>query len=134
MILWITWFLHSHYFYLLMIFISCAYMCFIDLESRWSCDLHVFHGIYSCFIPYLKDFALVFKYYLKLVFILQLVVIFKLVKLFSKLTFENPYHPRTVGWETMSCMLKLKIYLNMCMKGRESVSYTHLTLPTIYSV
>ena len=36
-------------------------MCLIDFECWWSCDLHVFHEINSCFIPYLKDFVLVYK-------------------------------------------------------------------------
>ena len=44
--------------------------------------------------------------------------VFKYVKIFSNHIFENPYLQMAVGWTTMPCMLKLKIYLNMCMKGR----------------
>ena len=97
---WFCW-LHDSYTHIILIYswfcFHELYMCFIDLECRWSCDLHVFYGIYSCFIPYLKNFVLVFKIILKLVFIFQLIVIFKHVKLFSNHIYENPYLLRAVG-------------------------------------
>ena len=37
------------------------------------------------------------------------------------------YRPATFAWETPE-------YLQMTPEGIETVSYTHLTLPTIYSV
>ena len=101
----ITWLLHSHYSYLLMIVVFYElYTCFIDFECRWSCDLHVFHEKYSCFIPYLNDFVLVFKIIIKLVayfFILE--EFSNLSKLFLKLIFEYPFHRRTDGWATTPC-------------------------------
>ena len=92
------------------------YMCFIDIECRWSCYLHVFHGIYFCFIIYLKDFVLVFKFHHVtscVFFIFDRV--FNCAKTIFKL-FENPY-PSKGGWLGDHALYALlKIYLNMCMK------------------
>ena len=63
----------------------------------------MFSWIYSCFIPYLKDFVLVYKFSIKLVRILHFGRVFKYAKLIFKLIFENPYQRlRAVGWATMS--------------------------------
>jgi len=42
------------------------YMCYIDFECHWLSDFHV-SWISSCFIPYLKDFVLVYNFIIKLV-------------------------------------------------------------------
>ena len=42
------------------------YMCYIEFECHWLSDFHV-SWISSCFIPYLKDFVLVYKFIIKLV-------------------------------------------------------------------
>jgi len=65
--------------------------------------------IYSCFIPYLKDFVLVYKFSMELVCILHFGRVFKYAKLIFKLIFENPYQcRRAVGWTIMSCMLLIE--------------------------
>ena len=58
--------------------------------------LTFFHGIYSCFIPYLKDFVLVCKIILKLVHILHFGRVFKLVKIIFKSYFWKPLPSK--GW------------------------------------
>ena len=71
-------------------------MCFIDFECQLLSDFHV-SWIYTCFIPYLKDFVQVFKIIIKLVayfFILEEFSI--MLKLFSNPIFESP--PSKGGW------------------------------------
>ena len=70
-------------------------ICFIDFECWWSCDLHVFYGIYFCFIPYLKDFVLVYKFFIKLVRILHCGRVFQQT-IFSNLFLKTL--PITGGW------------------------------------
>ena len=87
----LTSFLFSHDF----IFTSLIWALYI-FECHWLSDFHVFHGIYSYFIPYLKDFVLVFIIIFKLVIILQLIEFSKMLKLFSILCLKT-HHPMG-GW------------------------------------
>ena len=77
-----------------------------------------FMKIIFCFIPCLKDFVLVNKtFHLTSYGILQFGrSFFFQTKLIFKSIFENPYHLREVGWESMPCMFILKILLNLCMR------------------
>ena len=85
----------------------------------------MFHGIYFCFIPYLKDFVLVFKFFIKLVRILHMVEFSNLLKLFSNLFLKALTHFKG-GWMGDHALYALlKILLNICMKWVVgSMSYT----------
>ena len=66
-------------------------LCYIDFECWWSCDLHVFHGIHSYFIPCSKDFVLVFKIYHKTSSYSSFFVEFSnMLNLFSNLFLKTP--------------------------------------------
>ena len=73
--------------------------------------LHEIYDLVSCFEESITSY---FKNYLKLVHILLLVEFLTILSYFQNPIFENPYLQRAAGWATMPCMLKLKIYLNMC--------------------
>jgi len=54
------------------------------------CDLHVFHEKQVCFIPYLKDFVLVYKFFhLTSCYILRFGRVFQTYFMFKPI-FENP--------------------------------------------
>ena len=101
---WLRDFLHSMFDVYSWFLFHEAIWALLICECWWLCDFHI-HGYISWFNPYLKDFALVFKFILKLVHILHLVEFFKLVKVFSNHILENPYNQRVDGWATTSCML-----------------------------
>ena len=83
-------------------------MCLIDFKCLVPCDLHVFHEKYFCFIPYLKDFVLVNKFFhLTSCGILCYGRDFQTYYTFKPI-FENPYLLRAVSWETMPCMLSIE--------------------------
>ena len=101
-------------------------ICFIYFECWWLCDLHVFYGIYSCFIPYLKDFVLVYKiFHITSCDILHMVEIFKHT-LFSNLFLKTPTF--TGGWlgdhAHVCFIVKIILNLNMCWED----SYMMYTL------
>ena len=98
--------IHSLYLIFSHDFIFMSMICAYRLLSVWrSCDSHVFHEISSCFIPYLKDFVLVFKIVIKLVAVFSLLVEFSnMLNLFSNLFLKTPTHLRVVGSATMPCM------------------------------
>ena len=77
---------------------SWDYMCFIDLWVLMIMWLTCFHGIYSYFIPYLKDFVLVFKIIIKLVtYFFVLEVIFQLCLNYFHILFWKSL-PSKGGW------------------------------------
>jgi len=106
----------------LMIYFHEYYMSYIDFECWWLCDFQV-SWIYSCFIPFLKDFVLVYKFFIKLVRILHFGRVFKFAKLILKLIFENPYLQRAVGWAIMPCMLLIENPFQTCAWKGSSMSY-----------
>ena len=74
MIMCFTYIVYTHltYCFLMILFSWVSYW----LYRFWVFDDHVifmFHEIYYCFIPFLKDFGLVYKFIIKLVRILHLV-------------------------------------------------------------
>ena len=106
-----SWFYWLHDFCTLYISFVYSWFWFMSLYEFYrflSIDflvVFIYYGIYICFIPFLKDFVLVFKIIIKLVSYSSIGRVFKYVKRVSNLIFENPYHPRTVGWAIMSCVL-----------------------------
>ena len=102
-----SWFLfHEH---------ICASSLF---ECRFSCNFYT-TWIHLYFIPYLKNFVLVFKVIIKLVSLFfNLVKFSNMLNYFQTLIFENPTFKD--GWMGVYALytLTLKIYLNMCMKKR----------------
>ena len=93
----IPWFCWLHNFLHSMFGVYSWFFCFMRLyELYWyvsvdDCVIFMFSWICYCFISYLKDFVLVFKFFHKTncVF-LHLVEFFKLVKLFSNLFLKTP--------------------------------------------
>ena len=92
-------------------------------ECWWLCDFHV-SRIFSCFILFLKDFVLVYKFIIKLVVYSSRSRVSNILSYFQTHIFENPYHRRAVGWTIMPCMLKIEYSFNMCMNRMVGMSYT----------
>ena len=119
---------HSHYLMFSHDFVFMSLICALYILSVNCWAIFMFSWIYTCFIPYLKDLGLVFKIIIKLARILHFGRVFKHVKIILKSYFWKPYHLRVAGWAIMHCMLKLKIFVNMCMKGRYYEFYTWSSL------
>ena len=71
-------------------FIFMSIICALLILSVNDHVIYMFFMKYIFFIPYLKDFVLVFKFFLKLVRILHYGRVFQTYYIF-KLIFENPY-------------------------------------------
>ena len=114
MILLITWLCFHEY-----------DMCFIDFECWWSCDLHVFHEIYSCFISCLKNFVLIFQIYHKTSYVILHLEEFSIMLNYFQTYFWKPL-PLKGGWMGDHALwAELKIFLNKCMIGwKVFMSYT----------
>ena len=87
------------------------------LYNFWVFGDHVifmFHEKYFYFIPYLKDFVLVFKFFIKLVRILHMVEFSYMLNLFSNIFLKTPTHLRAVGWATIPCMLFIENLFKTC--------------------
>ena len=121
--------IHVHLHYLMF-----THDCFHEImwalllfECWWSCDFQVFmdillvysllEGLRTSFQDYHKS-SCVFLHFGR---------VFNYVKIIFKSYFKNPFLLRAAGWATMPCMLKLKIFLNIFMKG-EVVWVIHLIL------
>jgi len=124
MILLITWLFTLYVWYLLMIFVSWGYMSFYYYLSVDDRVIFIFSWIHSCFIPYLKDFVLIYKIIIKLVRILQIGRVFKPVEIFSSPIFENLYQPKG-GWiGDHALYAQIENLFNMCMNRVVGMSYT----------
>ena len=79
---------------------------------------------YSCFIPYLKDFVLVFKIIFKTSPYSSIGRAFKHIKIFSNHIFENSYLQRAIGWATMPCMRKIENLFKHVHEREVAMRYT----------
>ena len=98
--------------------------CYLSVDD---CVIVIFHGLYSCFILYWKDFVLVFKFIIKLLHILHYGRVFKYAKKNFKLIFENTY-PFKGGWlGDHALYAQIENHFNMYMIGW-SLCVIHLIL------
>ena len=84
----------------------------------------MFSWIYSFFIPYLKDFVLVYKIIIKLVALFFILVEFSnMLKLFSNPIFENSYLPKGGWMGDHALYAQIENLFNMCMNKEVIMSY-----------
>ena len=122
--------MYTHIIWCLLIFIFMRLYelyCYLSVDD---CVIFKFHGIYYCFIPYLKDFVPVFKFFIKLVAYFFILVEFSnMLNLFSNLFLKTPTHNgRLDGRPCLVCIIKNLFKHVHEMGGREYELYTWFSL------